>query len=223
MKKIIIIIFTLLFTSLSLAFAQDSVALTLKVKGNVELNRAEKNSKIKTGEILLNNDQLESKEDSYAAIKFVDGSSIVKLFPNSILRIKTEKKDDQLNKKSYLQVGNLWSKVIKKTGVFEIETPTTVVSVKGTNFLLKVGKNGFTELYTLEGKVRITNKKNGKTTVVSAGNKAKSDGKTLEVSKTEKDDIDKEILQNIEDEMNSIKFEIKDEDGESKVIKIDFE
>ncbi len=222
MKKIIII-FTLILMTLSLVFAQDSVALTLKVKGNVELNRAEKSSEIKTGEILLNNDKLESKEDSYAAIKFVDGSSIVKLFPNSILKIKTEKQGDKLNKKSYLQVGNLWSKVIKKTGAFEIETPTTVVSVKGTNFLLKVGKSGITELFTLEGKVRITNKKNGKSTVVTAGNKAKSDGKTLEVSKTEKGDIDKEILQNIEDEANSIKFEIKDDDGEAKTIKINFE
>ncbi|MCD4819271.1 MAG: FecR family protein [Candidatus Cloacimonetes bacterium] len=222
MKKIIIII-TLILVAFSLIFAQDTVALTLKVKGDVKLDRAGKNSKIKTGEMLLNNDQLESKEDSYAAVKFVDGSSIVKLFPNSILRIKTEKKENQLNKKSYLQVGNLWSKVIKKTGVFEIETPTTVVSVKGTNFLLKVDENGFTELYTLEGKVKISNKKNSKSTIVTAGNKAKSDGKNLEVSKTEKSDLDKEILQIIEDEMNSIRFEIKDEDGESKNIKIDFE
>jgi len=222
MKKLIIF-FTLTLIIFSTLAAQNSVALALKVKGAVELNRSAKKSQIKTGEMLLNKDQLESKEDSYAAVKFVDGSSIVKLFPNSILKINAQKNEKQLDKKSYLQVGNLWSKVVKKTGAFEVETPTTVVSVKGTDFLLKVDKNGFTELYTLEGKVQITNKKNGKSTIVSAGNKAISDGDTLEVSEIDKDDIDDETMQIIEDEMNNIKFEILNEDGESKDVQIDFE
>ncbi|MCK4313062.1 MAG: hypothetical protein KAW88_10050, partial [Candidatus Cloacimonetes bacterium] len=83
--KLIFIVLVMICTTI--AFAKDSIAIALKVKGDVELKREEQISKAKTGEELVNKDELESKEDSFAAVKFVDGSSVVKLFPNSILTI----------------------------------------------------------------------------------------------------------------------------------------
>ncbi|RLC49572.1 MAG: hypothetical protein DRZ79_05750 [Candidatus Cloacimonadota bacterium] len=223
MKKIIIFL-ALFFVIVGIVNAAESVALALQVKGEVELIRNKTAQKVSIGQELVNKDTLETREDSYAAIKFIDGSSIVKLFPNSILTINTEKKNNKLNKKSYLKMGELWTKVMKKTGAFEIETPTTVVSVKGTKFLLGVGKAGNTQLFTFEGVVQIKNKFDKKTSLVTAGNKCFVDIKgNLLISKIQKGDIG-EKLQNLIDEDNSEKLEIEleNKDGETKRIEIEF-
>jgi len=227
------ILFIILFISISSVIcALDSVALALKVKGNVELAREENICEISTGEELISNDELESKEDSFAAIKFVDGSSVVKLFPNSILQINAEKEEGKLNKKSFLKMGNLWSKVVQKTGVFEVETPTTVVSVKGTEFLLTVSEMGLTEIFTFTGEVQVRNKFDNKTSTVSAGNKALSTGETeLEVTEIEEGDIDEETQEYIEEEEEEelieppkvLEIQLQHPSGETKIIRIEYE
>ncbi len=228
-NKILLII---LFISISsMICALESVALALKVKGNVELSREENVSEISTGEELINSDELESKEDSFAAIKFVDGSSVVKLFPNSILQINAEKEDGKLNKKSFLKMGNLWVKVVQKTGVFEVATPTTVVSVKGTEFLLTVSEMGLTEIFTFAGEVQVRNKFDNKSSTVSAGNKALSTGETeLEVTEIEEGDIDEETQEYIEEEEEELieppkvlEIQLQHPSGETKIIRIEYE
>ena len=227
------ILFIILFISItSMIYAIESVALALKVKGNVELTREKSVCEISTGEELISNDELESKEDSFAAIKFVDGSSVVKLFPNSILQINAEKEEGKLNKKSFLKMGNLWSKVVQKTGVFEVETPTTVVSVKGTEFLLTVSEMGLTEIFTFTGEVQVRNKFDNKTSTVSAGNKALSTGETeLEITEIEEGDIDEETQEYIEEEEEEelieppkvLEIQLQHPSGETKIIRIEYE
>jgi len=222
--KTLFIIGVILFVSI--CQADDSVALTLKAKGKIELKRGEENSKLNTGDELYNKDELESMEDSFAAFKFIDGSSIVKLFPNSILTINAQKDGDNLDKKSYLKMGELWSKVVKKTGVYEVETPTTVVSVKGTEILVSHSNEKGTTLYTLSGDAEIKNKRDGKTAMVGANQKASlsPDGQ-IEVSGIQKGDIDEGVQQMMEDEGSSenIEIELKNDSGEKKTITIEFE
>ncbi|MBC8386164.1 MAG: FecR domain-containing protein [Candidatus Cloacimonetes bacterium] len=222
MKKIIIL--GLLLIAFGYITCDDSIALTLQVKGEVELTRNTDLEKINSGKELLDNDELESKADSYAAVKFVDGSSIVKLFPNSVLQIKAEKSGDKLNKKSYLKVGELWTKVTKKTGAFEVETPTTVVSVKGTNFLLSVSKAGYTDVLVLEGEVRLENKSDGNSASIGAGNKAHSKGKgDISLSAIKDGDIPDEIEEEIEGASKLLEIDLENSDGETKKITIEFE
>lgn len=175
MKKKILIISLLALFVITLA-AQESVGITLKVKGNVTLTHEEEKTSAKDGSELENNDVLESKENSFAVIKFIDGSSVVKLFPKSILTINAEKKDGVLKKKSTVKLGELWAKVTKNTGEFIVKTPTTVVSVKGTRFVLKVDEEGKTELFTLNGIVNLKNKKDDNEANVKEGQKAISSG-----------------------------------------------
>ena len=222
--KILFILIIILFVSI--CQAEDSVALTLKAKGKVELTRGEENSDINTGDELYNKDEIESMEDSFAAFKFIDGSSVVKLFPNSILTINAKKEGDKLDKKSYLKMGELWSKVVKKTGVFEVETPTTVVSVKGTEILVSHSNEKGTTLFTFSGDAEIKNKRDGKTAMVGANQKANltPDGQ-IEVSGIKKGDIDEGIQQMMEDEESSenIEIELKNDSGEKKTITIEFD
>ncbi len=174
-KKIICLV---LFIIINLAglYAIDSVAYPLKVKGSVDLTRNLESSALKLGDKLFNGDEVETKAESYAAIQFEDKSSIVKLFPNTILNIRTEKEGEKYNKKSLLKMGELWAKVEKSTGKFIIETPTTVASVKGTNFMLNVAEDGTTELLTFEGEVLFQNILTGQTEVISAGQRGTTSG-----------------------------------------------
>ncbi len=224
--KIIILFIISLILLFSICQAADSVALTLKTKGKIELTREEENSRLNSGDELYNKDELESMEDSFAALKFIDGSSIVKLFPNSILTINAEKDGDNLDKKNYLKMGELWSKVVKKTGVFEVETPTTVVSVKGTEILVSHSNEKGTVLYTFSGEAEIKNKRDGKTAIAGANQKAMltPDGQ-IEVSGIEKGDIEEGLRSMMDGEgsSESIEIEMKNDSGEKKTITIEFE
>ncbi|MEA2095274.1 MAG: FecR family protein [Candidatus Cloacimonadota bacterium] len=219
MKKKILIIILMFIFAISL-IAQESVGIALKVKGDVILTHKEENLKAKDGSELENNDVLESKAESFAVVKFIDGSSVIKLFPNSILTINTEKTNGKLNKRSTVKLGELWAKVTKNTGEFIVDTPTTVVSVKGTKFVLMVDENGFTDLFTLDGVVNMKNKKDNKEADVSAGQKAHSTGENeiilsvIEEGEMEGYDVPLTEILNIN---------LKNDAGEKRSIEIELE
>ena len=219
MKKLIFITLLLIIFAISL-IAQESVGIVLKVKGDVILTHKEDNSNATDGTELENKDVLESKNESFAVVKFIDGSSVIKLFPNSILTINTEKVDGKLNKKSTMKLGELWAKVTKNTGEFIIDTPTTVVSVKGTRFVLSIDENGFTDLYTLEGVVNIKNKKDNSEADVGAGQKVHSTGEgeilLSVIEDGEMDDYDVSLTE-------TLNINLKNDSGEKRSIKIEIE
>lgn len=169
MKKKIFLTITIIIIISVYAYTVDSVAYPLRVKGSVDLTRNLESSALKLEDKLFNGDEVETKSESFAAIQFRDESSIVKLFPNTILNIRTEKEGENYNKKSLLKMGELWAKVEKGTGKFEIETSTTVASVKGTNFMIKIAEDGTTELLTFEGEVLFQNKITGEAASIPAG------------------------------------------------------
>lgn len=219
MKKIIFISLLLIIFAISL-IAQEPVGIVLKVKGDVILTHKEEDLNAKNGTELENKDVLESKDESFAVIKFIDGSSVIKLFPNSILTVNTEKTNGKLNKRSTMKLGELWAKVTKNTGEFIIDTPTTVVSVKGTKFVLSIDENGFTSLYTLEGVVNMKNKKDNKEVDVGAGKKAHSTGENeIVISVIEKSEMEEYDVPLSE----TLNINLKNENGEKRSIKIEIE
>jgi len=225
MNKLFLFIITLFLVFGSLiAEDKESVALTIKIKGDIILTRDNNESKVSQGEPLYDLDVLKSKEDSYAAIKFIDGNSLVKLFPNSILEIKAEKKEQGLNKKSILKMGELWAKVTGQIGSFELETPTTVVSVKGTKFLLSVEESGHTTLYAFSGIVEIANKLDDNRSEVNPGEMAVSSGEgEILVQTYELDQLDEEIQEYLEETSETMMIELENEEGEVKKIRIELE
>ncbi len=226
-QLIALLAMVLLLSSAVELLADDPVALTIKVKGNVKLSRGEQINDLGKGEMLMNNDELNSYEDSYAAAKFVDGSSLIKLFPNSTLKIQAEvNSDNQLDKKSYLERGNIYSKVMKKAGVYEVETPTTVASVKGTEFLISVSDTGETTITTFRGIVRMENKTDGEAADVGPGMTATSSGAGPIVVETVKDgDIDEQVIEEIEEleETTDLEIELKGPDGDTRKVIIEME
>lgn len=221
--KTIIVILSLFITTLLMGAEVDHVALTLQTNGEIILNRADESMPINTGELLIDKDELESMEESYAAVKFVDGSSVLRLFPLSVLQINAEKNEDELDKRSFLEVGTVWSKVTKKTGLFEVETPTTVISVRGTEILLEVDDQGNTRLYTFSGESVMRNKVDGLEATVQKGQTSFSTGVgMIDVTDINRDELPDEYHGYYDgtETPGTIEIELKNDQGETRTIRI---
>ncbi|RLC46538.1 MAG: hypothetical protein DRH89_05230 [Candidatus Cloacimonadota bacterium] len=232
MKNILILV--LLLSVAVSSFAADSVAIALKAKGDIELMRGDNTSKVNSGDGLMNQDELESKEEAFAVVKFIDGSSLIKLFPNSILTIDAKEEDGQLNKKSTLKMGTIWAKVSKKTGMFEVDTPNTVVSVKGTEFMVDVDLEGTTSVRVKEGEVKLKSKDTNEEKSVVPGEKgvvnkkgkisvARSADTNFTDPTRSSDDDSRGGSQTESGETEVMRIELKNADGEIQVIEIEFE
>ena len=223
MKKIYIVVFILLIGIMLSAL--EPIAVMIKSKGDITLIRDSKEQKITSGTALYNNDVLKSSKNSYAAIRFSDASSLVKLFPNSHITISAKKDKKKYNKNIVLKVGNVWSKVTKKTGKYVVETPTTVVSVKGTEFLVDFNdKKKITNIMTFRGVVLTKNKFDKFIKEVHPGEKTTSSGKgVMIVKKFNEKELDKNIWNFIKENKNIFEFDIHKANGEKKHIRMDFE
>jgi hypothetical protein len=196
-------------------------AIVLKSSGVIELHRQDETKQVADGEILYSGDEVISKEASLAAIRFVDDGAIIKLFANSILTINTEKTENRLDKNLYLEVGELWSKVSKEKGSYEIETPTAVAAVKGTDFLTEVKEGGDTWLFTFEGVVELKSEMGtvevdkGKTGIATKDSAPSS-------RETKKGEVRQEVSDEIKSvvETNVMEIEFKDASGQTKTMKI---
>ncbi|MBC8416609.1 MAG: FecR domain-containing protein [Candidatus Cloacimonetes bacterium] len=196
----------------------DFIAQTLKVKGVVNLTRNQQISPALVGDRLFNGDELETKNESYAAVKFADQSSLVKLFPNSILNINTTQEKGKTDKKSVLKIGELWAKVEKGTSKFEIETSTTVASVKGTNFLMNVTEEGLTNLYSFEGEVHFQNKLDGETALIRAGQRGTSTGQgPILITAIDPNEIGESTSTFINEELEPIEIEEPEQIEEQEI------
>jgi len=209
-------------------FAADPVAYLLQGKGNVQILRAQKPIKYKNGELLHNNDEIKTGSESFAAIKYTDGGAAVKIFPNSVVRISAVKQDKQLHKNTTLQLGSPHSSINSKIkGNYQVETPTTVASVKGTGFITKVTPDRKTIVVVLEGEVLVQNKESGKSRTVGQGSTGVSDtsgeisvedSKTTDVSESEL----KEIESVKQETQKTMKIQVTDPDGNVKYIEITY-
>lgn len=192
MKKIVFPLF-ILFAVFTL-FAVDSVGYTIKVNGDVDLLRNDKAYDVEAGEYLFNGDKMECHSAAFAAIKFSEDNSIVRLFENSILEINLET-DEKYRNKSYLKMGVLWAKVTKGEDSFEIATPTTVAAVKGTSFLLGVDEDGTTHIRTIEGSVEMRNVITHEISMIGAGEYGVNPpAGPITVSEFKLEDLDQDLL-----------------------------
>jgi len=174
MKKLLILAFVLALT-LALS-AANTVALLSTAKGKVDLTRAAKAIKFKTGDLLQHNDIIRTGGESFSAFKYVDGSSTVKVFSNSVAHVLANSSGKSLVKKVEIKKGSVFSKVKPKSGTFMVQTPTTVASVKGTAFLTKLTEAKQSMFVVTEGEVLLKilddneakNVPAGKTAIVEA-------------------------------------------------------
>jgi hypothetical protein len=210
----------------TICLAESPVALTLRMRGDILLLRGDNESQLTEGKPLINQDILNSKDDSFAFIKFIDDGATLRLFANTILTIDTDREDGKMNKSSFLRIGNVFLNINSRRGNYEIETPTTVASVKGTEGFVEAEDDGTTYVITLKSVFEVENTISGRKADVPAGYTCKSSPNgELEVFPTE--EINEEWLEAIEDmpesERNLLKIELLDQDDERRTIEIELE
>lgn len=222
MKKHILILIAILV--LSTALMADTVAVLSSSKGKVSLQRTKKNMKFKNGELLKNEDVLRTGAESFAAYKYVDASSHIKLFANSVVTISASKSDDKLSKKVQVGKGNVYSQIKSGTGPFVVQTPTTVASVKGTEFMTRVGEDGTSTFIVTEGEIELEALGTGQTASVGAGQTGTvgPDG-NINVGDTGDDGLTDAELGELEDiEQDTMIIPYQDKSGNTKYIKINY-
>lgn len=218
------ILFFLLIFSSCFVSAENPVAITSVAEGAVELLREEDKQLIETGFLLINQDEIHTGGESFCAVKFVDGANIIRVFPNSIFTVSAEEEDAELNKSVFVRIGSLFAQVLQDTGIFSVETPSAVATVKGTRFLLIVDDEGNTEIFVVEGEVEVENKEDGNTVLLGAGDYCYTSGSgPIETQGFDNDDLPDDVRGFIDDdpeEIDLFEIEIRDTSGDLKKIRI---
>lgn len=159
--------------------AQENVAIVTKAQGEVSLKRANLNadsSEVQPGTRIQIGDRLRTGENGYLALVFLDDKSQLKIQSNSEIEIlgQINQQAGEINKEIQMNRGQLNAQVAKqRRGKFIIATPTSVASVKGTEFWLQM-LSQFDRVLVNEGVVSFLNKISGDSVSVHMGYGANS-------------------------------------------------
>ena len=139
-----ILMAVIIFSQSAFSAPKRPIAAVKEVTGIVKLKSADSNERktLTVGTLLYDGDRLTTQRAAMAAVLFTDGS-LLKINDLSDVTLNvTPTKDGQLNAKVDLPLGQLWAKVTRRESEFQVETPSSVASVKGTEFSVFVDEDG---------------------------------------------------------------------------------
>lgn len=159
-NSILLTIIFFMFAYAVQGFTATPIAVVIKVKGKVYVQKGGNKSQTTTpkrGYRLEDGDRILTNKKSYAAVRFIDDNSLLRIRASSTCSIRGKKEKNEIAKNIQLEIGTILARITKQNRKFEVSTPTSVASVKGTEFItdhrphLKKG----TYYYGLGGTVEI--------------------------------------------------------------------
>ena len=218
-----IILSFLIFLS---AVNANKIAVVTKVKGLVEIMPTGKKlfSKLKAGSILADGDKIRTGTSGFAAIIFIDDKSTLKLKGNSEAVITGQRTAASISKKINMDSGTIRATIKKQNSSFVIQTPTSVASVKGTDFWLLTDPDKGDQVIGLEGIVSLKNIDTGQDVDVVQGMSGIStpDG-DIGVEETEASSIPTDPSDLSEDGPSQFKIYLEGPNGTQKVMVIEYQ
>ena len=210
----------------SILFPSSKVAIAIKIKGDVSVLYKGLNLEqvLKPGSPLSHQDKIKTGKNGYIALMYLDDKTVVKILGNSDLTISGDRSGNKINKSLDIKYGKIAANVKPQKGKeFRISTPTSVASVKGTEFAIQSDPSSGDSFTLIEGLIQVTNSITGESTQVQEGETAIStpDG-SLNVAETTSDDLDGFEEASIEPPTQELRFEVEDENGNIKEILIKF-
>ena len=203
----------------------NKIAVTTKVKGLVEImpDGTDNFSDLKPGTILSDGDKIRTGSSGFSAIIFIDDKSTLKLKENSEAVITGQRSAKSISKKINMDIGTIRATVKKQNTDFVIQTPTSVASVKGTDFWLITDPSDGDLIIGIEGLVGLTNNESGEEIDVSEGMSGLStpDG-DLGVEETDSSSIPDDPTDEDEEE-NQVRIYLEGPNGDQKVMIIDYQ
>ena len=222
MRSLYNIVFFIIFISW---IHGNKIAVTTKVKGLVEIMAIGKDNfaNLKPGTILSDGDKIRTGSSGFTAIIFIDDKSTLKLKENSEAVITGQRSARSIAKKINMDVGTVRATVNKQNSDFVIQTPTSVASVKGTDFWMITDPVDGDLVIGLEGLVTLTNNETGAEVDVTEGTSGSStpDG-VVDVEETEESTIPEDPTDQNEQQAE-IKIYFEGPNGEQKVMIIEYE
>lgn len=219
--KLLSIFILLLFSNL----IASKIAVATKVNGDVEIMAVDTKdfSKLKPGTVLSDGDKIRTGNSGFAAIIFIDDKSILKLKGNSEATIAGQRTSASISKKINMDSGTVRATITKQNVDFVIQTPTSVASVKGTDFWLLSDPISGDEVIGLDGIVNLTNNETGEEVDVTEGNSGISnpDG-SVGIEETDPNSIPDDPSDDQEGP-SQIRIYLDGPNGEQKVIVIDYQ
>ena len=222
MRSLYNIVFFIIFISW---IHGNKIAVTTKVKGLVEIMPIgdDNFANLKPGTILSDGDKIRTGSSGFTAIIFIDDKSTLKLKENSEAVITGQRSARSIAKKINMDVGTVRATVNKQNSNFIIQTPTSVASVKGTDFWMITDPVDGDLVIGLEGLVTLTNNETGAEVDVSEGTSGSStpDGE-VDVEETEESSIPEDPTDQ-DEQQAEIKIYFEGPNGEQKVMIIEYE
>ena len=215
-----------IFLISSILFPSSKVAIAIKTKGDVSIIYKGLNSAqvLKPGSPLSHQDKIKTGKNGYIALMYLDDKTVVKMLGNSDLTIMGDRSGNKINKSLDIKYGRVAANVKPQKGKeFRISTPTSVASVKGTEFTIQSDPSTGDSFTLIEGLIEVTNSITGESTEVQEGETATStpDG-SLDVAETTNDDLDGFEEASIDPPTQELRFEVENENGNIKEILIKF-
>ena len=211
MNLLIVILTSILF---SLVSAKDELAIVTKSKGNVEYKSNTSDAfqlNVKGGLELYNDDLLKTGNNGFVMFVYLDDGSLIKLHKNSEAYITGKIQNNNINKRINAGDGFFRFDVKDQKGdEFTVVTPSSVASVKGTDFVIDISPEGDV-FYGFDGIVDIANKISNTRERLEKDNKVES-LKTGSISKEIMTAQDYIIIQNVESESGVEEQEFVPED-----------
>lgn len=211
----------------SILLSAGKVAVVTKSMGKVEFAKSKSTrfSTLKTGTILENGDWIKTGANGFVSVIFIDDKSILKIKENTVMEITGVREQASIAKKINMDAGTLRAQVSKqRTGDFVIQTPTSVASVKGTDFWLISDPATGDQVIGLSGLVSLFNMASGAAMNVTAGltGTSTTDG-TINVVQTNPADIPVDPAETEGGETKIMKIHVQDASGEEKIIVIEYQ
>jgi len=215
----------LLFTFIFSVALPNKIAVATKVKGPVEIMPIGKKgfSDLEPGTILSDGDKIRTGPSGFTAIIFIDDKSTLKVKDNSEVVINGKRTAASISKKINMDEGTIRATVKKQNTDFVIQTPTSVASVKGTDFWLVSDPETGDQIIGIEGIVGLVNNETGQEIDVSEGMSGLStpDG-NVGLTETDPSSIPDDPSDEIEGP-SQVKIYLEGPNGEQKVMIIEYQ
>lgn len=165
------ILLALGLVAVSQAVAVDKVALTMKTTGDVRHRPVDAAAfeTLRRGLPLFDGEVVVTGEDGLAIALFLDDKSQLKIKKNSEVEISGLRQDGTISKRVNMAFGSMKATVEEQTRDFVITTPTSVASIKGTEFWLITDAALGDLLISIAGSVELTNVLSGQVHAVEPG------------------------------------------------------
>ena len=219
-------IFLLLLVFTNCFIYADKIAVATKVKGLTEIMKVGKKNfnGLKAGSVLEDGDKIRTGKSGFVAIIFIDDKSILKITENSEAVITRRRTAKDISKKINMDGGTIRASITKQNVDFVIQTPTSVASVKGTDFWMIVDEILGDQVIGIEGQVSLVNTETGQEVMVTTGMTGSStpDGQ-VGVTETNASSIPEDPSDSSQEGPSQLRIYLEGPNGEQKVFIIDYQ